>query len=273
MRETGPVMSWAGDERKRRSEALERLGLRDASLWLGPPEGFPLARELGMKELLGEMGAYRIGGGLLSHWWGKTISAQAGNGALKALATDAAPGLFTLWTALPLYPVDSGPLPGFGKPDERMKGARLFPKSHNYPLEDWVVGPLCEWLIRYRLPLFLWHTETEWSTVHSLAGRYPRLRVVVESQVKKVIYHTRALFPLMRERPNVSIEISNFVGPGYIEHAVREFGARRLLFGSFMPVNDPLVAAGMLLDAEIGDDDRKMIASGNLNEIIEEAGH
>jgi hypothetical protein len=147
-------MSWAGDERKRRSEALERLGLRDASLWLGPPEGFPLARELGLKELLGELGAYRIGGGLLSH-------------------------------------------------------------------------------------------EMEWSAVHSLAGRYPRLRVVVESQVKKVIYHTRALFPLMRERPNVSIEISNFVGPACIEHAVREFG----------------------------DDDRKMIASGNLNEIIEEAGH
>ena len=145
-------MSWAGDERKRRSEALERLGLRDASLWLGPPEGFPLARELGLKELLGELGAYRIGGGLLSHWWGKTISAQAGNGALKALPADAALGLYTLWTALPLYPVDSGPLPGFGKPDERMKGARLFPKSHNYPLEDWVVGPPCEWLIRYRLP-------------------------------------------------------------------------------------------------------------------------
>jgi predicted TIM-barrel fold metal-dependent hydrolase len=71
--------------------------------------------------------------------------------------------------------------------------------------------------------------------------------VVLETRDKKIIYHARALFPLMRDFPNIDVGTSNFVGPGYIERAAREYGAGRLLFGSFLPVNDPAVSLGMIL--------------------------
>ena len=73
----------------------------------------------------------------------------------------------------------------------------------------------------------------------------------------------------MRECPNIMVETSNFAGQGYIDYVVKEFGAQRLLFGSFMPVNDPLVSIGMIIDADIGEKEKLMIASGNIKRIIE----
>jgi predicted TIM-barrel fold metal-dependent hydrolase len=72
----------------------------------------------------------------------------------------------------------------------------------------------------------------------------------------------------MRDCPNVHIETSNLVGQGYIESVVREFGAQRLLYGSFLPVNDPFAAAGMLVDADIAESDKLLIASGNIRRLM-----
>lgn len=256
------------DYRKRAGQ----LNIFDCSIWLGSPEGFPLAREMIFEKLEKEMGGFFITGGLISHWLGKTLSAQAGNRVLVEKAEAFPENVYEIWTGLPFYPFPSGsgPLPGKGRPHRSMRGVRIFPGSHNYALEEWVVGTLCEWLIRYNLPLFIWHTEIDWPSLHRLAIRYPSLTIIVETQVKKILYHTRMLFPLMRECGNVLVEISNFTGQGYIEYAVKEFGAERLVFGSFMPVNDPLVPIGMIIDADIEEKNKLLIASGNMKRIIEE---
>jgi predicted TIM-barrel fold metal-dependent hydrolase len=101
-----------------------------------------------------------------------------------------------------------------------------------------------------------------------MANAFPELPIVVESQVQKILYHTRPLFALMSHCRNVFLELSNFAGPGFVEFATREFGAERLIFGSFWPVNDPLVAIGMVIDAEISRDEKALIAGENLRRLI-----
>jgi predicted TIM-barrel fold metal-dependent hydrolase len=66
------------------------------------------------------------------------------------------------------------------------------------------------------------------------------------------------------------LETSNLVGAGLVEYSVRAFGPERLIFGSFLPVNDPLVGLGMILDAEIPLDQKGLIAGGNLRRLIGE---
>ena len=105
--------------------------------------------------------------------------------------------------------------------------------------------------------------------MHALAGAFPKLKVIVETQTQKILYHTRPLFALMHDRRNVLLEISNLVGPRMIEYCVRQFGAERLIFGTFQPVNDPLVPIGMVIDAEISAADKMLIAGGNLRRLIE----
>ena len=253
-----------------RRECARKLGFLDAGIWLGQPVGFPLARQLPPEELASVIGKSFITGGLVSHWRGKTVSAQDGNLALQAALPSFPDDTYAVWTGLPLNPAEPGPLPGQGDLPEGVRGVRVFPKSHNYPLAGWVIGSLCDWLVEHRLPLFIWHVELDWPSLHARAGKFPQLKVIVETQTQKILYHTRPLFALMRECRNVLVEISNFVGVRLVEYAVEQFGAERLIFGSFQPISDPLVPIGMVIDAEISDSEKALIAGGNLRRLIEE---
>ncbi|MDD5705897.1 MAG: hypothetical protein PHR35_08225 [Kiritimatiellae bacterium] len=254
-----------------RREQAARLGIFDAGTWLGRPQGFPLARAV----RAGDVGAmWRDAGivsGLVSHWQGKTVSAQNGNQALAAALPELPTGCGLVWTGLPLLPGAVEPAPGLdGRTPERPAGVRLFPKSHVFPLAEWTIGSLCRWMMERRLPLFIWHSELDWTVLYSLAKAFPELTIVVESQPQKILYHVRPLFALMGECPKVLVETSNFIGQGVIEYTVRHFGPERLVFGSFLPVGDPLVPLGMLLDADIAEPDKALIAGGNLRRIFSE---
>ena len=260
------VLEMAG----RRRELAEKLRFFDAEIWLGQPAGFPLARELPADKLGAALQERAISGGLVSHWRGNTVSAQEGNEAVIRALKQSPENTYVTWTALPLLPGESGALPGAGRAPAELRAARIFPRTHNFPLVPWCVGSLCEWLSGRKMPLFVWHTETDWTSLHALAQAFPGLMIVVESQPRKILYHTRPLFALMRDCRNVRLEISNFAGQGFIEYAVREFGAERLIFGSFLPMNDPRVAMGMVLDARVSEVEKSLIAGGNLRRIIAE---
>ena len=256
---------------RQRRELAQGLEFADASVWLGPPQGFPLAREM----LAGEIGAafdrHFIRSGLVSHWHATVLSPQDGNRALEAAAPLLPRSCGVIWTGLPLLAGEAEPLPGLSAVPERLGGVRIFPKTHRFPLAAWVLGPLCEWMSERQLPLFIWHTELDWSALRELARAFPALPVVVESQPQKILYHARPLFTLMGECPNLLVETSNFVGQGFVEHAVGRFGGERLLFGTFLPVGDPLVPIGMLVDADIAAADKALIAGGNLRRLLQRA--
>lgn len=276
-----------------RRERIERLKLFDANLWLGRAQGFPLAREMDAAGLQAAMEERGIAGGLVSHWSGKTASPQQGNALLLAAGLERlGRPLRVIVTGLPLVTCEGGPLPGRaeapvgrdglplpgcgevaesagnGNGPGLLAGVRLFPKTHGFVLAEWCVGSLCRWMAERRLPLFMWHTEIEWEAVHRLAKAFGDLAIVIESQPRKIIYQLRPLMALLRDCPNVHVEISNLTGPAF-EMLLEDFGATRLIYGSFLPANDPLVPAGMILDAAISDDDRALIAGGNLRGMIE----
>jgi len=253
-----------------RLELAKKLRFYDCNVCLGRPEGFPLAEEIPPERLNEVLDERLITGGLVSHWRGKTVSPQQGNESVMQDLRRQTKDLFAAWTGLPLFPSELGPVPGSTETPKEVRGVRIFPKSHHFPMTDWCVGSLCEWLIDRRMPLFIWHTELDWPPMYQIAKTFPTLSIVIETQVQKILYHTRPLFLLMRDCRNVLVELSNFVGQGFVEYAAREFGAHRLIFGSFLPVNDPLVAMGMILDAEIPEEQKALIAGGNLRRLATE---
>jgi hypothetical protein len=257
---------------RRKREAAQLLQPVDVSIWLGTAQQFPLAKELDVSLLGGILSRYAMKGALISHWDGLTLSAQEGNRSLQDVKEKLPEHVYTIWTGLPLVPREQDPLPGFSKPDSHMRGVRLFPKSHHYSLTPWVVGGLCRWCIAHGLPLFLWHVEIEWEAVYHLARHFPKLKIIIESQWQKILYHNRNLCSLMKTSGNVFLETSNFVGQDFITHGVKTFGAEHLLFGSFLPVNDPWTSLGMIIDADISDHEKMLIAGGNMSRILNGAG-
>ena len=259
-------ISQMSEDRRRAAAALP---LFDASLWLGRPEGFPLSEPMDAQALKPAASEYGIGGGLVSDWRGKTVSPQAGNRALEESQV-APPGrFFTVMTGLPLTAREAGPLPGAGELSDSVKAVRLFPESHEFPLDEWCIGTLCRWVIEHGLPLMIWHTELHWRDLYELARELPDLAIVVESQPQKIIYHVRPLHGLMRECPNVLAETSNLANESF-KWLIESFGPERFLFGSFLPVNDPLVPIGMLIDSGLSETDQKLIAGENLRRLIGE---
>jgi uncharacterized protein len=249
---------------------LAHAGLKwlDANLWLGRPQGFPLAREMDLPTLLSAMQEYRISGGLVSHWLGHTASPQAGNEALLTLAPRlTVASVAAIWTGVPIVESEQGPLPGVGDWPESVRGVRVFPKTHSFALTDWCIGPLCRQLIDQNVPLFIWHTELTWPAAYDLARELPALNMIIESQSQKIIYHARTLVALMRDCPNVYLEISNATGPLF-ELICSIVGPERLIFGTFMPVSDPWVPIGVVLDSSLAEADRALIAGGNLRRLI-----
>jgi len=257
---------------QRAKDRARALDLFDSNLWLGPPDFFPLAREIPAVSLAAVMAEYDLGGGLVSHWDGSRLSAQEGNAALRDRG-DLPPGTWTVWTGLPLAPGEPGPLPGIGPADPRLRGVRLFPKTHHFQLSPWVIGSLCEWCAAHRLPVFFWHVEAEWDQVYRLASAFPALTLVVETQWQKILYHNRDLACLLASCANVMVESSNLIGQDFLTWLVRGWGAERILFGSFLPANDPWAAIGMILDADISDSEKALIAGGNARRLVQEAVH
>ncbi len=255
---------------ERARKRAEDLDLFDASLWLGGPDFFPLAREIPVGSLGSVMAEYAIRGGLVSHWEGSRLSPQEGNRQLRD-ERSLPSGTWTTWTGLPLAAGEPGPLPGIGPADPRMRGVRLFPATHHFQLTPWAVGSLCEWCVTRRLPVFLWHVEIDWDQLYRLACAFPALTLVVESQWQKILYHDRDLASLLAGCPNVMVESSNLIGQDFITWLVRGWGAERILFGSFLPAADPWAAVGMILDADISDRERALIAGGNARRLLQEA--
>ncbi len=248
----------------------QALELFDASSWLGRTPAFPLMQE-GTPGLLERVHARSfIRGALVSHWRSAQDCTQETN-QLLLRELDGHPDWYATISLQPLFPADPGSPgdPGWIWP-ERARAVRVFPASFQYSLVDWCVGSLCELLIERRLPLFVLHTETTSQDLHALARRYPELRIVLESQTKKILYHHRMVLPLLQACPNISLEISNCCGHGMIEYTVNAIGAERLIFGTFAPASDPLVPLGMLLQANLSSDDKRAIASGNMRRMIAE---
>ena len=261
---------WPSEIEAELRKQAQALDLFDASSWLGRTTAFPLMDE-GTPELLARVHKdSSIRGALVSHWRASQDCSQETNRLLLRQIAERDNWYATL-SLQPLLPADpdSPSSPQWVWP-AKARAVRVFPASFNYPLVDWCVGSLCELLIERRLPLFVLHTETTFQDLYALASCYPKLRIVLESQTRKILYHLRVILPLMKVCPNIHLETSNLCAQGMIEYIVKNLGADQLVFGTFAPANDPLVPLGMLLQADISEADKLAIAGGNMRRLVAE---
>lgn len=249
-------------------QARAQLSFLDANLWIGRPAQPEFNAQFDLASLRQRMARYHITGGVVSHFAAKDYGPVWGNRDLLEQLEGTG-----LWAGVVLVPEMFEPeADGYAylaRVIERgARLARVFPKSHNFSLRAWCCGAMLKALADCSMPLVVWHTEIGWEDVRSLCEAFPQLKLIVEGTGQKILYHSRIYYPLLEHCPNLYLELHNLVSYLGIEDLVGRFGARRLIFGSYMPVFDPNVALMQVTHARISDKDKALIASANLAELI-----
>ena len=166
--------------------------------------------------------------------------------------------------------------------EQGVRAFRIFPRWHVVDLFDSGMRKLLAAMAAKKLPLWLdydqfWynfsqlgqheHRAANLAEVARLAGEYSDLPVVACGVSWST--HTQ-LFPLLDKHPNLLVETSLFQGFEAITLVCSRWGAERLLFGTGQPVFAPGAARAGLAYADISDNQKQQIASGNLEKLLGE---
>jgi len=152
--------------------------------------------------------------------------------------------------------------------------ARLMPgcQGHRFSLEPWSAGPLLQELARHRLPtlvdfMFFRRDDPDWKLLHDLCQRYPTLPIILTGWAGLA---SRSLYPLCQVCPNLHLETSRYALFRGLEAFCDRVGARQLLYGSGLPQIAAGVAMTTITHAAITDQDKALIAAGNLERLLSE---
>jgi hypothetical protein len=182
--------------------------------------------------------------------------------------------LLPSWFLLPHY---TGEMP---EPETLLEGllnqgvrvARLLPgvKGHRFSMEPWCAGPLLKELEAHQVPvmidfMFFRRDDPDWKLLYDLCQRYPALPFVLTGWSGLA---SRSFYALCLACPNLYLDTSRYALFRGMEAFCQYVGAERLLYGSGIPLIAPGVAMTTITHAEISEEEKEMIAAGNLERLL-----
>lgn len=177
--------------------------------------------------------------------------------------------LFPMWSVLPHY---TGEFPAPEELVSLMKenNVRIITlPAGNWVVGEWTCGELFRTLEKHKIPLFLplSRINNGFEGVYQILKEHKDLRLILTGVGYTCL---RDIYPLLAMFPNLYICTSTYKAFEGIEETVERFGAGRLVFGSGMPALSGAASVALLTYARISDEDKQMIASGNLIKLMSE---
>lgn len=158
---------------------------------------------------------------------------------------------------------------------ENISMARIFPSfnasSHRFELAEWCVGELLSELQNAKIPLLIdfalfRRDQPPFRDIFRICSNYPDLSVILIGMQAR---NNRNIYPLIAKFSNLYIQTAGYYVHRGIEHFVETFGSERLIFGSGYPVQGMGSASFHINRALIPEEDKKLIAGGNLQRLID----
>lgn len=247
----------------------------DCNCWYGVPIKAPLAPALTPADVLAEMDFCGIHRALLRNAACFEESPEVGN-PLTCAGAATSERFAPSWALLPPHTGELGDVTDL-LAAMRQAGVRSLwahPAEHRYLLNRTSCGGLLEEMVARRIPLFLPRKATSggldaYALADSLLADFPELRLILVGHGPWG--EDRYFRPLMARYPHFAVDTSRYELDGGIEGICQTYGPQRLLFGTNFPLTymgGPLLT---LLQATISDEDRALIAGGNLQQLLEEA--
>lgn len=146
-----------------------------------------------------------------------------------------------------------------------VRSVRMNPTPHRYSFRDWVVGPWLEWLTSEGIPLSLDAMDFEPTDLYDTLKKFPDVTILLN----EIHYsHVSWTLPLLKNLPNVHIEISRLLIPDGIERAINSAGSDRVLFGSRFPASQMAPQLYNLYRCGLSESALKSICADNLVRLL-----
>jgi hypothetical protein len=250
------------------------MELFDCNVMLGRWRTGSLGSPTNADQLAQALDSYGISSALVYHATALYTNPDQGNRQLLAKIADH-PTLHPAWI---LIPDETEEVPPHEETVADMlaagvRAAWMFPTDWRFSFRIWNIGGLLELLQAHRFPLFVdfsspsWSGETiDWDGIYEVCDGFPDLPVILS---RSSMGSNRRLFPLLRRFPNLSIDTSYYAIHRGIEMVCKKFGAERVIFGTGMPARAPGPAISMLAYSGNGEEERALVAGGNLHRLLE----
>jgi len=158
------------------------------------------------------------------------------------------------------------------------RAVRLFPKLNNFIMKPWSMEETLKGALKHKFPVLIdyidysdpmlpystWDFSPDYEEIYEIAHAYPENNFIV---VIPGMQSQRKQYAILAKTENVYLECSSF-GYSSIEHICSNFGCRRLIFGSYMPVLEPGAFMTYIMYADISVEEKAAIAGGNLRKLM-----
>lgn len=152
--------------------------------------------------------------------------------------------------------------------EKGVKSVRFTPFSKQYSMAPYSVGAMIDALSECNVPIFISYPEMQGAgNIYDLCRNFPNAKFVITDPWYRTI---RFLIPIFDSCDNLYTECSNFVINNAIGHFCRYQGAERMLFGSGMPNASAAASTSLIRYANISDEEKELIAHGNITRLLEE---
>ncbi len=214
-------------------------------------------------QLLEELDFYGVGRAVIYHAQTEEISPVDGNRMLEDWLHDDT-RLIPQWSVMPTK--DS-----LGQIQElhaagRVRSVRLSNTTGaGLPFRPWAFDMLLSWLSETEIPLWLPLPDMDSHEVVATLQEYPSLITVL---VGAHYTHALAVRPILQALPNAHLELSRYEPIGEVEALRDEFGAERLVYGSWYTRYAMGAILFYLHHTDLNDEELRSVCSGNVERIM-----
>jgi uncharacterized protein len=250
-----------------------RVPVFDANIRVGDTPG-AISPSPTRESLLAEMDRHGVERAIIYHAQSELRSPTEGNRRLEEWLGDDG-RLLPQWTIMPtadsMRQIEDLHAAG------RVQSVRLYDVRHaelpfppaRLPFRPWAFGDLLDWLSVQGIPLWISLPDADPDELVTTLQAYPDIVTVL---VGAHYAHTLLVRPILRALPNAYLELSRYEPIGELEALRDEFGANRLVYGSWYSRFSMGPMLFYLHETTFSDAELRLVCAGNLERILRGEG-
>jgi len=250
-------------------QAKQDFDIFDTSLWWAPYYAETFVRYTDIDKLYSDHAGYGINGGLFTTRYSAFNDYKAGTQESIEL-TKGHDNYHPVAVIVPeMFYNDAEGFDELKKlQNQGVVAARIYPGRFAFSTKEYSVGAMCKALEELDMPLMLWHIDTGWDAMDEICTNHPKLKVVVDSEDRKLLYHQRDYINLMKKHENFYVENHNLVLFNELDVIDKYCGSEHLMFGSYFPYMNPDLPLYTIFASCLSDEKKQLIYSGNAKRVF-----